>query len=57
MDIKLIYIKKISFGFTFELRNYSTQNKNYFEKFIEELDFSELSTQAKHLRVQLLHED
>ena len=29
--------------------------KNYFEKFIEELDFVELSTQAKYLRVWILH--
>ena len=29
--------------------------KNYFEKFIEELDFAELSTQANHLRVWILH--
>ena len=27
--------------------------KNYFEKFIEEFDFAELSTQAKHWRVLL----
>ena len=42
--IKLIYIKSYK-------TSYSTQNKNYFEKFIEELDFAELPTQAKHLRV------
>ena len=54
--MKLIYIKS-SFGFTFEQRNCSTQNKNCFEKFIEELDFEEPSTQAKHLGVWILHED
>ena len=31
--------------------------KKYFEKFIEELDFVELSTQTKHLRVWILHDD
>ena len=31
--------------------------KNYFEKFIEELGFVELSTQAKHLRASILHDD
>ena len=31
--------------------------KNYFKKFIEELDFAELSKQAKHLRMWILHED
>ena len=31
--------------------------KKYFEKFIEELDFVELSTQVKHLRVCVLHDD
>ena len=35
-----------------------TKNKKkYFEKFIKELDFVELSTQIKHLRVCVLHGD
>ena len=34
-----------------------SKEKNYFEKFVEELDFAELSTQAKHLRVWILHDD
>ena len=34
-----------------------TTQKNYFEKFIEELDFLKLSTQAKHLGVWILHDD
>ena len=29
--------------------------KNYFEKFIEKLDFVELSTQDKHLKVWILY--
>ena len=29
----------------------------YFQKFIQELDFIELSTQVKHLRVCILHDD
>ena len=33
------------------------KKKNYFEKFIEELSFVELSAQAKHLRVRILHDD
>ena len=33
-----------------------TKTKKYF-KFIEELDFVELSTQVKHLRVCVLHDD
>ena len=32
-------------------------NKKYFEKFIEELDFVELATQVKHLRLNILHDD
>ena len=31
--------------------------KNYFEKFIEELGFVELSTQAKYLRAWILCDD
>ena len=52
-----IYLHKSSFGFTFELRNYNTQKTNHFEKFIKELDFKELSTQAKHPRVWILNKD
>ena len=37
--------------------NNETTKKNYFEKFIEEVAFVELSTQAKHLRVWILHDD
>ena len=33
------------------------RKKNDFEKFIEEFDFVELSTQAKHLTVWILHGD
>ena len=29
----------------------------HFEKFIEELDCVELSTQVKHLKVYILHDD
>ena len=36
---------------------YSKKKKNCFEKFIEDLDFVELSTQAKHVRVWILHDD
>ena len=32
-----------------------TKKKNYFEMFIEGCDFVELSTQAQHLRVWILH--
>ena len=32
------------------IRKTKLLKKNYFEKFIEELGFVELSTQAKHLR-------
>ena len=31
--------------------------KNYFEKFIEELDFVEFTIQAKHLRLWILQDD
>ena len=31
--------------------------KHHFEKFIEEFDFVELSTQPKYLRVWILHSD
>ena len=31
--------------------------KNYFEKFIEELDFVEFTTLAKHLRLWILQDD
>ena len=37
--------------------NNETTKKNYFEKFIEEVAFVELSTQAKHLKVWILHDD
>ena len=37
--------------------NNETTQKNYFEKFIEELDFLKLSTQAKHLVVWILNDD
>ena len=53
MYIRLIYIKG-SFWFTFDFEWRKT--KKYF-KFIEELDFVELSTQVKHLRVCVLHDD
>ena len=33
------------------------KKKNHFEKFIEELDFVKLSTQAKRLRVWILQDD
>ena len=33
------------------------KKKNYFEKFIEELGFVELSTQAKYLRAWILCDD
>ena len=46
-----------SFWSTFEQQNYGSKKKHYFEKFIEELDFLELSTQAKHLRVQILYDN
>ena len=35
----------------------NNNKKKYFEKFIEELDFVELSTQVKLLRVCVLHDD
>ena len=31
--------------------------KNYFRKFVEELDFVQLSILAKHMRVWILHDD
>ena len=34
----------------------TNQEKNFLEKFIEELDFIELPTQAKHPRVWILHD-
>ena len=61
--IKVIYIHKkliwvyIQITKLYYIATLITQNKKYFEKFIEELDFAELSTQAKPLRVLILHED
>ena len=49
---------------TFNIEHYlhksylhKTTEKNYLEKFIEELGFAELSTQAKHLRARILHDN
>ena len=61
--IKVIYIHKklirVYYQITklYYIATLITQNKKYFEKFIEEVDFAELSTQAKHLSVWILHED
>ena len=52
--MRVIYIKG-SFWLIFEKRNYS--KKKHFQKFIEELGFAELSTQAKYLRVWILRDD
>ena len=49
------FTKQVHFGL--HSNNETTQKTNYFEKFIEEFDFVELSTQAKHLRVWILHGD
>ena len=46
--------KKFIFAY---IRIMKLLKKKYFEKFIEELDFVELSTQTKHLRVWILHDD
>ena len=44
-----------SFEFSYvRIKKLQYLKKNYFEKFIEELDFEKLSTQAKHLRVCIL---
>ena len=60
------YLHKIFILVYIQIKNFcaqkkTKQNKNkqtsYFEKFIEELDFVEISTQAKHLRVCILHDD
>ena len=43
-------------SFTLGTNNETTQQKKKkIEKFIEEPDFVELSTQAKHLRMRILH--
>ena len=38
-------------------KKFNQSIKNYFDKFIEELDFVELHTQAKHPRVWILHDE
>ena len=42
---------------SFQLRIVKLLKKNYFKKFVEEPDFVELSTQAKHLRFWILYDD
>ena len=43
-----------------EIKRHTFNIKHYllsFEKFIEQIGFVELSTQAKHLRTWILHDD
>ena len=43
-----------------EIKRHTFNSKHYllsFEKFIEQIGFVELSTQAKHLRTCILHDD
>ena len=53
--IKLIYIKSLGLY----LNNETTvlQTKTIWRSLLNNLDFADLSTQAKHLRVWILHED
>ena len=54
--IKFTYIKA-HLGLHSSYETTVLKKKNHFEKFIKELDFKELSTQAKHPRVWILNKD
>ena len=51
------YLRKMFILVYIPITKLQCSKKNYFDKFIEELDFAELSIQAKHLRVCILHND
>ena len=56
LHIKVFFLGSIEFSCV-RIKQLQYLKKNYFEKFIEELDFVKLSAQPKHLRVWILQDE